>query len=211
MNHLAIIETILRDRHNFFAEIRDEVNFLASYGLVMGASHSVLQSITAFFKLPVLFLLTLAICTPSLHFFNILFGSKQTILQSVTLILTAIATTAVLLFSLSPITLFFLTTSSEYQFYKLLNVTCFALAGSMGVVFLRQGMQIVTEDSNEGIKTRRLVFLFWSFLYGFVGSQMAWTLSPFIGAPDKPFILFRNPGGNFYLDILDSISQLLGG
>lgn len=224
MNKLTIIETILRDRWRFFSEIREGVEvsgkiqamllscavFLAIYGLVMGASHSIPQAFSAMVKLPILFLLTLAICAPSLHFFNILFGSKQTILQTIALILTAISTSSVLLFSLAPITLFFLLTSSGYQFYKLLNVVFFAIAGLLGAVFLRQGMRIVTElEGDEGLQTRRTIFYLWVLVYGFVGSQMAWTISPFMGNPADSFMLMKPLGGNVYSDIFESLRQLL--
>jgi hypothetical protein len=132
-------------------------------------------------------------------------------LQTIALILTAISTTAVLLFSLAPITFFFLISSSQYEFFKLLNVVFFAIAGLLGVSFLRQGMQITTEseDEREGLKTRRLIFILWIILYGFVGSQMAWALHPFIGEPNSPFRLFDNWGGNFYSDVIYSMNVLL--
>ena len=47
-------------------------------------------------------------------------------------------------------------------------------------------------------------------LYAFVGSQMAWTLRPFIGAPSMKFELFRQLGGNFYSNIFASIGEMLG-
>jgi hypothetical protein len=224
MSNLAIIEIILRNRQTFFNEIRDGIDidgkiqamlvacfaFLAGYGFVMGASHSLLQAVVALIKLPVLFLATLAICASSLHFFNILFGSKQTLLQTVALILTAISTTAVLLFSLAPITLFFLLSSSQYDFFMLLNVVFFAVAGALGVMFLQEGMRIVTEaEGDTSIQTRRMIFALWVILYGFVGSQMAWTLSPFIGSPEKAFILFNPSDGNFYTYVLESLRELL--
>jgi hypothetical protein len=226
VENFTIIETILHNRAEFFAEIRSGVllsqkiramliscfAFLAIYGAVMGASHSPFQAISSLIKLPILFLATLIICTPSLHFFNILFGSKQTMPQTIALILTAMTTTAVLLLSFAPITLFFLLTSSEYPFFKLLNVAFFTIAGSMGIIFLRQGIKTVTETDNpEGISTRRLIFLLWVLLYGFVGSQMAWTLRPFIGMPGEPFIIFVQIGGNFYSDVIASLSELLMG
>jgi hypothetical protein len=224
MNNLTIVETILRNRGEFFSEIRDGTQIrqkiramliscfvsMAVYGVVMGAGHSPLQALSSFIKLPILFLLTFAICAPSLHFFNILFGSKQTLSQTIALILTAISTTSVLLFSLAPITLFFLLTSSQYQFYKLLNVVFFAIAGFLGVVFLQQGMRIVTErEDDDGVGTRRTVFVLWVMLYGFVGSQMAWTVRPFIRPPDQPFILFSQTGGNFYTNVAESLEELL--
>ena len=223
MKHLTIVETILRDRGQFFAEIREGKQvqekivsmllscfvFFAVYGAVMGASHSVLQAVTSSIKLPILFLATLAICAPSLHFFYILFGSRQTILQTIALILTAIATTAVLLFSLAPITFFFLISGSQYPFFKLLNVIFFAFAGFLGVGFLRQGIRSVTETGDKnGVSSRRSIFVIWALLYGFVGSQMAWTLSPFVGDPSLPYILARHSNSNFYADVLDSMIML---
>lgn len=227
MHYLTVVESILRNRDLFFSEIRDGKAvhkksfamlvscfiFLAGYGAVMGAAHGIPQTVLSLIKLPTLFLATLAICAPSLHFFNVLFGSNQTASQTIALILTAISTTAVLLFSLAPITLFFLLSSSGYVFFKLLNVVFFVISGGMGVVFLRQGMRIVTEteeDDANTVHTRRLIFLIWVVLYGFVGSQMAWVLRPFIGQPDKDFILFSHAGGNFYTDVLESLRTWLG-
>ncbi|MFN8374956.1 MAG: actin-binding WH2 domain-containing protein [Anaerolineae bacterium] len=225
MQNFTIIETILRDRADFFAALRDSlligrkiramliscVVFLAIYGAVMGASSGPMQAISSFFKLPILFIVTLIICTPSLYFFNLLFGSRQTLWQTIALILTAMTTTAVLLLSFAPVTLFFLLTTSEYQFFKLLNVAFFGISGAMGVLFLRQGMQTLADaDNPEGAPTRRVIFVLWVILYAFVGSQMAWTLSPFIGIPGEPFIVFKQVGGNFYADVLNSIRSILG-
>jgi hypothetical protein len=225
MEHLSIIETILRSRRKFFTEIRQQIDvmpkiramflssfvFLAIYGVVMGAAHSLPQALASMLKLPILFLVTLLICAPSLHFFNILFGSKQTIGQTVALILTGISTTSVLLFSLAPITLFFEMSSSQYEFFKLLNVVFFAICGLLGVFFLQDGMQIATEteDEREGVGARRLIFVLWVVVYAFVGSQMAWTLSPFMGVPESPFVLLSQRGGNFYTDIVYSIGELM--
>lgn len=226
VDDLAIVERIFRDRYTFFAEIREEIDlrgkiislllastiFLALYGGVMGASNSVPQVISSAVKLPILFLITLFICAPSLYFFNILFGSKQSILQNIALILTAMTTTAVLLVSLAPVTLFFLTTTSGYQFFKLLNVSIFAVAGAMGLVFLKQGFEhSVDADNEEGRGARRRLFVLWMLLYGFVGTQMAWTLRPFMGAPTEPFMIVRQVGGNFYADVIHSLISLFGG
>jgi hypothetical protein len=224
MNDLAVIETILRNRFHFFVEIRDAVKlqekmramlissvvFLALYGAVMGSTHSLWQALSSALKLPALFLATLVVCSPTLYFFNVLFGSNQSLTQNVTLILTAITVTAVLLLSFAPIVLFFLLTTSGYQFFKLLNVGIFAISGWMGVLFLSQGMQVVSAAGKEGSSGRRIVTWLWILLYGFVGSQMAWTLRPFIGAPSMKFELFRQLGGNFYSNIFASIGEMLG-
>jgi hypothetical protein len=51
----------------------------------------------------------------------------------------------------------------------------------------------------------------WILLFGFVGTQLAWTLRPFFGSPDQPFSLFRHISGTFYSDIFQTIGRLLGG
>ncbi|HZN76519.1 MAG TPA: hypothetical protein VFC00_33240, partial [Micromonosporaceae bacterium] len=48
----------------------------------------------------------------------------------------------------------------------------------------------------------------WIMLFGFVGTQLAWTLRPFFGSPDMPFSLFRDIEGNFYAQILRTIGDL---
>src|SRR5512136_2822352 len=139
MKDLAVIETILRNRHHFYIEIRDGIGlrekmramlissilFLALYGAVLGSTHSLWQALSSAAKLPILFLETLIICSPTLYFFNVLFGSDQSLTQNVALILTAITVTAVLLLSFAPIAMFFLLTTRNYQFFKLLNVAVF--------------------------------------------------------------------------------------
>ena len=224
MNNLAIIETILRSRRQFFIEIREGVElgrkmramlvssiaFFALYGAVMGSTHSLWQTLSSAVKLPLLFLATLVVCSPTLYFFNLIFGSNQSLAQNFTLILTAITVTAVLLLSFAPIVLFFLLTTSHYQFFKLLNVGVFTLSGVVGVIFLSQGMRIVSDSGKEGVQARRNVVRLWILIYAFVGSQMAWTLRPFIGAPRLEFELFRQLGGNFYANIFASIGEILG-
>lgn len=224
MRNLTIIETVLRDRLRFFVEIREgkglsekmrallvsSILFFALYGAVMGSSHSLWQALSSAAKLPLLFLATLIVCAPTLYFFNLIFGSNQSLSQNVALILTAITVTVVLLLSFSPIVLFFLLTTSGYQFFKLLNVAVFTISGFVGVRFLGQGMRVVSVAGKEGERARRNIVRLWILVYAFVGSQMAWTLRPFVGAPSMPFELFRQLGGNFYANIFASIGEILG-
>jgi len=226
MKDLAVIETILRNRLFFFHEIRDGIGlrekmramfvssliFFALYGAVMGSTHSILQVLSSAVKLPLLFLLTMLVCAPTLYFFNLIFGSDQNLSQNIALGLSAVTVTSVVALSFAPIVLFFLLTTSQYQFFKLLNVMVFAIAGIVGVRFLIQGMNHVSAGAGtQGQKARRNLVRLWIVIYAFVGSQMAWTLRPFIGAPGIPeFELFRQLGGNFYANVFASIGEVLG-
>lgn len=222
----GILISLLRDRQGFLEEISQGVRLqskisalfvsssicFAIYGAIIGASHSWAQALSGAVKLPVFYLLTLIICFPTLFFFNVLFGSRSSFQQHFVVLLTAIAVMSVLLFSLAPVTLFFMITApNSYQFFKLLNVLIFGITGIFGVKFLYEGMQLLSQQDEVGKKTRTSILRSWLFLYGFVGVQLGWFLRPFFGSPGSNFELFRKVGGNFYLDIVAAISQILGG
>lgn len=221
----AVVETILRNRRQFFEEIRaglglqekiqamliSSLAFLAVYGAVLGSTHSLLQALSSAVKLPLLFLATMIICIPTLYVFSLLLGANLRLNQVVAVALSTITLVAVLMLSFASITFFFMVTTSGYQFFKLLNVFFFTIAGVMGMISFSQGLRMISASSDDDRKTgRHLVLYLWILLYAFVGSQMAWTLRPFIGYPGANFELVREIGGNFYADVLVSLGELLG-
>ncbi len=222
--YFSVLIELLRDRALFLKEIRSGIKlkskstallicssiFFAIYGAIIGSFNGWEQALSSAVKLPSLYLITLIICFPTLYFFNILFGSRKTAGQHFVMLLTAAAVISVLLFSFAPITLFFLITTYNYQFFKVLNVGIFAITGFIGVKFLYQGMRLLSEEDEEGLKTRMSILQFWLILYAFVGTQLAWTLRPFFGRPGSPFELFREMQGNFYLDIVQALGEIFG-
>jgi hypothetical protein len=222
--YFTVLIGLLRDRQLFLEQIRQGIQlptkitallvcsslFFATYGAIIGSFQSWAQALSSAIKLPAFYLMTLIICFPTLYFFNILFGSKRTFGQHFAMLLTAVSVISVLLFSFAPITLFFLISTANYQFFVLLNVGIFAITGFIGVKFLYQGMQVMAEEDREGIETRTSVLRFWLILYAFVGTQLAWTLRPFFGMPGAPFVLIREMEGNFYLSIIKAIGEILG-
>jgi uncharacterized membrane protein len=283
-----IIERILRDRSGIWEQIIGERDLpklilrmllssaisLAAFGAVLGASNGWLQALVSTVKLPLLFLVTLAICLPTLYLFNLVFGARLSVLQACALIMVAITVTAVLTFAFAPISLFFLITARSYAFFKLLNVAILGLTALVGLRFLISGMRALNEHvviestlSNQIVAPAQLqhrelvsatvggaadpatqpptngdaptaaqnqkptrgaakakglqaaagdrpasmgLLYIWIILFGFVGTQLAWTLRPFFGSPGKPFELFRNIEGTFYGDILGTLGSLLG-
>lgn len=222
--YFSVLIGLLRDRALFLEEIRTGIRldrkitallicsslFFAIYGAIIGSFNSWAQALSSAVKLPALYLITLIICFPTLYFFNILFGSRKTFGQHFAMLMTAAAVISVLLFSFAPITLFFLISTYNYQFFKVLNVVIFGITGFIGVKFLYQGMQLLSKEDSEGLETRMAVLQFWLILYAFVGTQLAWTLRPFFGNPGRPFELFREMQGNFYLDIVKAVGEILG-
>jgi hypothetical protein len=309
-NGLLIIERILRDRGGIWRQIGEERDLkalsiqllvssavsLAAYGIVLGASRSFYQALSSMVKLPLLFLATLAICLPTLYLFNLVFGARLTMLQAVSLIMVSVTVTSVLTLAFAPISLFFLITAQNYEFFKLLNVAILMLTAIVGLRFLTSGMRALNahataqaavpapaavpaalpaqpEESPEpppmrvavpagGVpeagwsvgaqgeavpsvaipaavhmarprgngavttapvwpatrtaprpvrepqSTSMTLLYIWILLFGFVGTQLAWTLRPFFGDPGRPFSLFRHIDGTFYSDIVHSISRL---
>lgn len=223
-NHFTVLINLLRDRHTFLEEIRQGVRlqskiiallvcsslFFAIYGAIIGLSHSIPQSLSAAIKLPCLYLLSLLICLPTLYIFNIFFGSRRSLTQHFIIVLTAASVISALQLGFAPVTLFFLITTDNYQFFKLLNVAIFILTGVIGVNFLYKGMRLISEEDTEGQGTRTKILQFWLVLYGFVGSQLGWVIRPIFGDTEQPFVLFREMQGNIYLDIANAISEVLG-
>jgi len=179
------------------------------YGLIIGSQHSIVQALSSGIKLPILFLLTIAICLPALFIFSAFFGSKRSLKQTFVLLLAGTSVMGIALTGFAPVTLFFIVTTRHYQFFKIFNVLFFGISGLLGIVFFGR-MQSQFFDENANQKVRTLFLRIWFLLYAFVGTQLAWTLRPFFGAPDMPFQIIRELGGNFYTDILKSAGHILG-
>ncbi|WP_410820022.1 hypothetical protein [Micromonospora sp. 050-3] len=327
-----VIERILRDREGIWQQIVAERDLnaltgrmltssaiaLACYGGVLGFFHSPLMALTSALKLPLLFLVTLVICLPTLYLFNLVFGARLSVRQSLALVMVAITVTSMLAVAFAPISLFFLITANDYGFFKLLNVAILTLSALVGLRFLTSGMQVLNDHGllapvaanatvdeqvgapapvqavpaavpvgatpaaapvagqsaepvavpagaavaestpngavttapapaqvpaqwpgqpagasfppgmlppgyvaqrpwdgrsvRRGEPTQRpasmTLLYIWILLFGFVGTQLAWTLRPFFGDPGQDFAFFRSIDGNFYAEILRTIANL---
>jgi hypothetical protein len=221
MNHFALMMDFLRDRQRFLEEVYKGIKiehkivsllicsstFLALYGGIIGFSGSWLQLLASAIKLPALYLITLVICLPTLYFFDVIIaGSSRTFGQYLVLLLAATSVISVTLAAFAPVTLFFHLFINDYSFFKLVNVAIFTLTGFTGVNFLYRSMLFVANQEANDNPQRLMIVKAWLILYGFVGSQLGWTLRPFFGAPNEPFSLFRNLESNFYLHVFKVIT-----
>ncbi len=221
-----ILMQLLRDRQAFLSEIENNKQldrkiisllisssvFLALYGAIIGSTHGILQIVSSAFKLPALYLLTLLICLPTLYFMDVVLGSKRVFAQYLALLLAAMAMISVMLFGFAPVTLFFRLSIDDYWFFLLLNIVILGFTGIVGVKFFYRSMlNLIAQESSENIPSNRHKLVkAWLFLYGFVGSQLGWTLRPFVGSPNEPFALFREIESNFYIQIVKIIGKVLG-
>src|SRR5688500_8469473 len=98
----------------------------ALYGTAMGMNHSWNQAALAAVNVPTLFLRTLAVCLPSLHFLGLLFGSTVRFSQTAVVLTAGICRTSILLAAFAPVAVFFLVSGSDYPFLLLMHVAIFA-------------------------------------------------------------------------------------
>lgn len=223
-NPFTVVPDFLRDPSEFFKSVsRGEavgakaralalsaVLFLMTFGFVTGLSHSFLQAASSAIKMPVLFISTMLFCLPAFYFFSLIFGTKLSIAQVTTVVLTAIGVTAFLLLGFAPITLFFVLTSDNFAFFRLLAVIFVAVSGSVGVYFLWRGMSAVETVDDSYARLRRSLLGTWFAVYAFIGSQMAWRLSPFINDPTLPFEFIHPTRDNFYIDTARAFMEVTG-
>jgi hypothetical protein len=124
----------------------------ATYGVTMGLfaglrseNPSFAQLLVTTAKVPLLFLLTLVVTYPSLYVVSAMFDSKLRHAQTLRLLLAAMTANLALLASLGPVTAFFTFCTDSYAFMVVLNVLFFALAGLVGLGFLRRALDSVFE------------------------------------------------------------------
>ena len=104
-----------------------------------------LQILSSAIKVPLLFLLTLAVTFPSLYVFNALVGSRLTLANMLRLIMAAIGVMIAVLAGFGTIVAFFNFTTTSYPFILLLNVVVFTVAGVLGLSFLLQTLRRLVE------------------------------------------------------------------
>lgn len=128
----------------------------AVYGVAMGMfaalrpQHATaLQMLANMAKVPLLFLLTLIVAFPSLYTFSALSGSKLHFVETLKLLLVAIAVNLVLLASFAPVTAFFTLSTTSYSFMVLLNTAFFALSGAVSLGVLSRALRAVFEQPAE--------------------------------------------------------------
>jgi len=198
--------------------------FMGVYALTSRATPEYRQVVSCMWKVPVLFLVTLLICFPSLYVFSTLLGSRLSFLATLKALLGIVAITVTVLASFGPIVAFFSVSTENYAFMKLLNVAFFAVAGLLGVGALLKALRFLLSSppvpaaddrppviwlktAGEERQIRR-VFRIWILIYALVGAQMGWVLRPFLGDPHSPFAWFRARQANFFLDVWQSFLKL---
>jgi hypothetical protein len=184
--------------------------FSLLYGIVMGSYNGFQQCLATGIKVPCLIFLSLIICFPALFVIQYMIGSTMSFWQMSSIILSGFVVFTTINLSFAPIVIFFMITSENYAFLKLLHVAIFTFSGIFAVKTIISGLKYSFEKKNVYPKLGMDIFRIWVFIMAFVSSQLAWNLRPFVGSKDMPFEVFRNHGSNFYVEVLNSAGSLMG-
>jgi hypothetical protein len=127
---------------------------MGSFALFKSGGPSYLQLVASTLKVPLLFVLTLAVTLPSLYVFNALVGSRLAVDSVVRLLVAALAVMMAVLSSMGPIVAFFSLSTTSYPFMILVNVVVFAVSGSLGLSFLLQTLHRLSVASRGSEEAR---------------------------------------------------------
>ncbi len=190
--------------------------FMGWYAVRVAGFEGLAQLASTTVKLPLLFLLTLAVTFPSLYVFNTLLGSRLTFPATLRLALGWITVMLAVAASLGPILGFFTISADSYIFIVILNVILLGLSGVVGCGALLQRLrspaaQWIPRDSAtkapptivyQPADVGRQTLFVWIVVFGVVGLQMAWVMRPFIGAPGEEFAILRPTGSHIFAALL---------
>lgn len=113
------------------------------FGALRGGGDGWRQLSATVAKVPLLFLITLAVTFPSLYVSSALADTRLEVRATLRLLLAAIATMLAVLASLGPVVAFFTLSTTSYPFMVLLNVVVFAAAGFAGLAVLLRALRVL--------------------------------------------------------------------
>jgi hypothetical protein len=182
--------------------------FSTAYGFIMGSYNSILQAISSAIKMPVLILLIVIICFPAFYVIQTVLGSRLSVSQMTSVILSGFVFMTCIMVSFSTIVIFFMITGDNYSFLKLLHVLIIMTAGFFGMRAIVEALKYSCEKKGIYPKTGVYVFRIWILILAFVGAQLSWSLRPFVGMKGMEFQIVRQKGGNLYVDVLTSMGSM---
>ncbi len=156
--------------------------FSVLYGIVMGSYNGFQQCLATGIKVPCLIFLSLLICFPALFVIQYMIGSTMAFWQMASIILSGFIVFTTINLSFAPIVIFFMITSENYAFLKLLHVAIFTFSGIFAIKTILTGLTFSCEKKNVYPKLGISIFKIWVFIMAFVSSQLAWNLRPFVGS-----------------------------
>lgn len=187
------------------------------YGFIMGTyNHFPWQSISSMIKLPIVFLISLAVCLLPLYLIGILLNLRMYFRQITGLFVMGVCASSLVAVCLAPIMAFCLITVSSnlrYEIMMMVNVGVLGIAGVVGVAYVLRGSKFMAkkrqQETGQPFKRRKILWL-WMLVYALVGIQLAWDLKPYMGKEGLPFEVIRRGSIDFYSSTIIVAKEILG-
>lgn len=195
---LYLIDELLRDRGAILARIRRGVGLAdlvramlvtiaascAIFGAVLGLYRGGVQIAYAAIKVPMVVLLTAALCAPCLTAFNAALDRPFALRRDLALMLVSLAMGSLLLVAQAPLLLLCAVVGAGYHTSILVVFGCAAVAGLGSLVVFVRGVR-AQAPRRAGSAALALVLV-----VAAVGAQMGWTLRPYLVRPRTPEVPF---------------------
>jgi hypothetical protein len=177
----------------------------AVFGGVVGSMRGGAQILFAAIKMPLVILVTLALCGPAFHVLAAVFGRPWSLRTVVSMVLSAGARASLVQLALAPALWLFIDCGASYHAVKLAAVVAYGLAGLAALGVLTRGLG---DGPGKGI-----TFAAFVGLYLLAGGQTAWILRPYLGRPDSQAVPFltREKEGGVADAVWTSVGTVLGG
>ena len=185
------------------------------YGCTLGWWRGPLQSFYTAVKFPLLIFLTCGGNALLNGLLAPLLGLGISLRQSTLTVLMSFTLTALILGAFSPVTLFLLyntppLTAHQPTSHSVLLTAHVAVIAFAGVVANRRLLSLLEHLAGRASSARAILF---AWLTGnlLLGSQLAWTLRPFVGSPGLPVQFLRADPlhGNFFEAVAHACRNLL--
>ncbi len=155
-------------------------------------------------KVPMLILITTAICLPGYFVLSTVIGLRSDFRAALGAIAAGQAAVTLALCSLAPVTRFVYFSGVGHAGALVLSAAMFALSTCVGYAVMLRRYRPLLEKSRR----HRVMLAAWITMYVFVGIQMGWMLRPFVGTPGMPVAFVRpEPLSNAYVAVAKIIEQ----
>ncbi len=219
MSALLTVDNLLRDRDAVLDRI-DRGEALGSmvralvptiavsaavFGAALGLHRGGVQIAYAALKLPLVLLLTAAVCTPAFAAFSTVVLGRPDVRRDAATVLACLALGSLLMAATAPILVLLILLSASYHTVFLAAVGCGGLGGLAGLsIFLRA----LRRRPMEG---RRFVTVALFSVFAMVGCQLSWTLRPYLLRPRTENVVFvRALEGSFLQAVAVSFDSARG-
>jgi hypothetical protein len=173
------------------------------YGCAMGSfGGRALQALYAGLKVPLLVVVSAALCAPAVFVLNTLLGLRDDLAAVARGILASQAAFAIALASLAPLAIVVYASTGDYRIAVLYHGLPFAAATAAAqLVLARHYRPLIARNPRH-----RAGRAAWLLLYVFVAIQSAWLLRPYVGAPSLETQFFREEAwSNAYVTIVRAL------